>query len=141
MGCVAYVTDVQVNADSLDIIFYFLKQFNQIYCRVSKRNKLVKDKKLKFPKLCNEIKLFFEERNKIRVKTSLEFVDNIPKPTEFPTLLNRNDLFTKIFIKFCKVQSDHFSEQSIIFKIKKLGKIPIPAAVVGSLIFVGWIKD
>ena len=71
----------------------------------------------------------------------MEFVDNIPKPTEFPTLLNRNDLFTKIFIKFCKVQSDHFSEQSIIFKIKKLGKIPIPAAVVGSLIFVGWIKD
>ena len=48
MGCVAYVTDVQVNADSLDIIFYLLKHFGQIYCRINKRNKLVKNKKLKF---------------------------------------------------------------------------------------------
>ena len=49
MGCVAYVTDVQVNADSLDIIFFILlKQFGQIYCRINKRNKLVRNEKLRF---------------------------------------------------------------------------------------------
>ena len=46
MGCVAYVTDVQVNADSLDIIFLFFKQFNQTVYKVSEE--IVKDKSLKF---------------------------------------------------------------------------------------------
>ena len=45
MEGVTYVTDVQVIADSLDIILFF-KQFNQIDCRVSEE--IVKDKSLKF---------------------------------------------------------------------------------------------
>ena len=40
MGCVTYVTDEQVNADSLDI--YFFKQFNQTDYKVSEE--IVKDK-------------------------------------------------------------------------------------------------
>ena len=131
MGCVMYVIDEQVRADSLDIKFLFFEQFNKIDCRVSIGNKLIKDKKLKIPDLCNEIKLFFE-RNTIRVKASLEFADNILKATNFPALLNRNDLFTKILINVCKFRSGHLGDQSIIIKIKKLGKIPIPTAVVGS---------
>ena len=46
MGGVTYVTDVQVNADSLDIIFLFFKQFNQTVYKVSEE--IVKDKSLKF---------------------------------------------------------------------------------------------
>ena len=46
MGGVTYVTDVQVNADSLDIIFLFFKQFNQTDYKVSEE--IVKDKSLKF---------------------------------------------------------------------------------------------
>ena len=132
MECVTYVTDEQVKADNLDIKFLFLKQFNQIDYKVSEGNKIVKDKKLKIPDLCNEIKLFLEERNIIRVKTSLEFADNIPKATKFPALLNRNDLFTKILINDCDVQSGHLSEQGTINKIKKLYKISKPTTVVKS---------
>ena len=46
IGGVTYVTDVQVKADSLDIIFLFFKQFNQTDYKVSEE--IVKYKSLKF---------------------------------------------------------------------------------------------
>ena len=111
-----------------------MKQFNQINYNVSEGKKIVRDKKLKIPDICNEMTLFLDERNIIRVRTSLEFADNIPKATKFPALLNKNDLFTKILINDCHIQSGHLSEQGTINEIKKLCKIPKLTAVVKSIV-------
>ena len=69
-----------------------MKQFKQTNYKVSEGNKIVRDKELKIPDICNEMTLFLDDKNIIRVRTSLEFADNIPKATKFPGLLNRNDL-------------------------------------------------
>ena len=115
-------------------VIVFLKQFKKISYKVNEGRKIVRDKKLKTPNICNEMTLFLDDRNIIRVRTSLEFADNIPKETKFPALLNRNDLFTKVLINDCHVQSGHLSEQGTINEIKKLCKIPKLTTVVKSVV-------
>lgn len=115
-------------------VIVFLKHLNKINYKVSEGRKIVRDKKLKIPDICNEMTLFLDDRNIIRVRTSLEFADNIPEATKFPALLNKNDLFTKILINDCHVQSGHLSEQGTINEIKKLCKIPKLTTVVKSVV-------
>ena len=80
--------------------------------------------------MCNEVELFLEDRNIFRVKTTLEFANNISKAIKFLAFLNRNDLFIKNLVINNHVQSSQFSEQGSNNKIKKLGRIPIPSTVV-----------
>jgi len=65
---------------------YTFKKINSIAYKVKEGKKIVKDKKFKILEICNEMTLFLDDRNIIRLKTSLEFADNIPWATKFPAL-------------------------------------------------------
>ena len=84
----------------------------------------MRNRKIKVPELCLEMSLFLYIKGLIRVKTLLELAENIPWATKFPVLLNKNDLFTKILIIDCHVQSEHLSSQGTINEDKKSYKIP-----------------
>ena len=113
---------------------YFLKFFKQVHYKLKDGKEIIKEKKLKVPDICTEMSLFLDERDIIRVKTSLEFAENIPWATKFPALLNKNDLFTKILVNNCHIETGHLSEQGTINEVKKLCKIPKLTPLVKSVV-------